>query len=67
MQLRRAEGDFATASLLALFERQAQEAKSGTDWIPDSDAQDTVRTNIFYDLARTMNRYAGHPYDNLPS
>jgi len=61
---RMAEGDLATATLLSAFERQAQQATSSTEWISDAEEQDTVRTNTFYDFARTMNRYAGRPYNN---
>jgi hypothetical protein len=58
------EGDFHTASLLATFERQAQQATSVTNWISDTEVQNAERTNTFYDFARTMNRFAGRPYDN---
>lgn len=61
---RMAEGDFDTARLLATFERQSQQATSGSKHESDVEAQDWERASIFYDFARTMNRYAGRVYGN---
>ncbi|HSX37105.1 MAG TPA: hypothetical protein VLG13_03265 [Patescibacteria group bacterium] len=54
---RLAAGDYETAYILSTLEQQARQEKS-TSWISDAEIQDTVRTNQFYMLARTMISFA---------
>ena len=62
---RMSEGNFDTAEQLAALERQAQQASSSYEYVSDAEFQNTVRTNSFYTLACSMNRFAGRPYNNL--